>query len=416
MSIDNGAQRDGRETPLRVCFWTTTLQADVLTLARHLTEDPRFEVLVIADEVAAFLQEPIQRLRPLTAALIDKADPKVITKARAFRADITVVDNHFPPKALSPLLFVLWHGFGWKGPNDIKEFAAVHRDIKRLTKAPSTQPNPRFLWQCFGPTDLEHRHAVSGFARENLASLGAAFTDDLITPTVPREVARAHYPALAGCAQIVLVALTWHYGRALAHWGDDLELFKRLLDALAARGAGVILRMHDRRRFEPDYLAALEALVAAREGVIIKFKDEDRDSLLDLSASDVMVSNYSSILNYFYATQRPSIHVYPVASASEAFLWRTWKRGKVRIEAVPSADYVWKLPPEEHGGLLARDFEGLIQAIYQGLDDPGCSVEAAARFMTRHMAPVDGRTSARIATALRHFAAGRKDLIEGIGA
>lgn len=401
---------------LRVCFWTTTLQADVLTLARHLTDDPRFEVLVVAEDVAAFLKEPVQAVRPLTCALLDKDDPKVIAKARAFQADVTVVDNHFPPKKLSPLLFVLWHGFGWKGPNDVKEFANVHRSVKRLTGGSSMKPNPRFLWQCFGPTDLEHRHGVSGFARENLASLGSAFTDDLITPLISQAEARAHYPALQSSSKVVLVALTWHYGRAFAHWGEDLELFERLLDASAARGAGVILRMHDRRRFDPEYLAALKALVDDREGVIMKFKDEDRDSLLDLSVSDVMISNYSSILNYFYATKRPSVHVYPVSSASEAFLWRTWKRGKVRIKEVPSADYVWKLPPEENGGLLARDFEALIVALHRALDEPDCAAEIAARFMTRHMAPVDGQTSARIAEALLKFADGHKDQIEGIGA
>lgn len=393
--------------PMKVCFWTTTFQADVLALARWMCADDRFEPIVALESPTAFEKEPIQQLLPVSCPLLDRDAGDVLDRIRDFAPDVTVVDNHFPPKRLSEHLFVLWHGFGWKGPNDVKEFGAIHKAIRRLTGASSMKPNPRFLWQCFGDTDLEHRNGVSGFARENLASLGSAFTDELVAPRIDRADAKAHYPDLPEGRKVILVALTWHYGRAFAHWGDDIELFSRVLDHLRERGCCAIIRMHDRKRFEPEYLAALEDLVSGRDDAILKFKDRDRDSLLDMIVSDAMISNFSSILNYFYATGKPSIHVYPVAAGSEAFLWRTWKRGKVRTKKVPSADYVWKLPPEENGGLVARTFEDLLSAIDRAVDDPRCCEDTSRDFIDRHMAPVDGGTRERIGQAILDLARGQ---------
>ena len=389
--------------PLKVVFWTTTFQADVLALARHMCADERFDPLVVLEDKDAFLSEPIQQLLPVTCPMLDRDAADTLKRIKAFDPRVTIVDNHFPEKKLSPFLFVLWHGLGWKGPNDIKEFASVHKNIKKLTGASSMAPNKHFLWQCFGPTDLEHRHSVSGFARENLASLGSAFTDELLSPGLSRAQALQHYPDLPQDKKVALIALTWHYGKAFSHWGDDLAIFERVLDHLSSRGCSTILRMHDRKRFDPAYLRDLEALVARRDDAIIKFKDRDRDSMLDLVVSDLMVSNFSSILNYYYATGKPSIHVYPVGSASEAFLWRTWKRGKVRVTTVPTADYVWKLPPEENGGLMVRTLQELLDAFDLALSKPDCCVEASRTYIDRHMAPVDGHTCERICNRILEF-------------
>ena len=385
---------------VKVCFWTTTFQADVLALARYMCKDERFEPLVVVEDRAGFLLQPIQKLLPVSCQLLEKNAPDTIPRVRDFAPHVTIVDNQFPKKKLSPKLFVLWHGFGWKGPNDIREFSRIHKRIKRLSGASAMEPNENFIWQCFGPTDLEHRNAVSGFARENLRSLGAAFTDELLSGSISREQALQQYPELAGAKRVGLIALTWHYGRAFSHWGEDIALLKRLFDHMAERQCAPILRMHDRKRFEPAYLLELERLVANYPEAVIKFKDEARDSLLDLVASDFIISNFSSILNYYYATRKPSIHVYPVAAANEAFLWRRWRRGKVRVKKIPSADYVWKLPPEQNGGLLVRSFDEMLAAVDRALDDPHCCREASDTFIERHMAPVDGQSCERICRAV----------------
>ena len=388
---------------IRICVWATTFQADILTLTRFLIADERFEVLVAIEDPDLFRDEPIQKLLPIRCQLVDRAQKASIKIIKSFKPHLTIVDNHFPPSRLSPALFVLWHGFGWKGPNDRKEFAQVYKAIKKLTGAPADKPNEHFLWQCFGPTDLEHRHSVSGFARENLKNLGSAFTDDLLFPPISRDKACLYYPASFSSGPVVLLAFTWHYGRVFSHWGEDISLFKRLFEHLTNLGCSIILRMHDRHRFEPDYLKQLESLSQQFDNVLLKFKDVDRDSLLDMLISNVMVSNYSSILNYFYATGRPSIHVYPVKSANEAFLWRTFKRGKVRCKKIPSADYIWKLPPEENGGLMAKNFEELLETLEHATSNPECCKTRSREFIATHMAPVDGKTCDRIADVLQQF-------------
>jgi hypothetical protein len=387
-------------TKIRVCFWTTSFQADVWQLAHHLSSRDDFEIVVALENADAYRGGAMQTIRPLSCRLLERETRETASCLGDFAPDITIVDNHFPRRRLSKRLFVLWHGFGWKGPNDVKEFKTVHKSVKRLTGVSGMRPNTDFLWQCFGPTDVEHRHAVSGFARENLRSLGAAMTDGIVAPLFSREDALAFYPPGFSKRRIALLAFTWHYGTVFSHWGDELRLFRRLLDELDSMGFAVVLRMHDRRRYDPGYLGDLQRIVCERGHAIIKYSGESRDNLLDIAVADLMISNFSSILNYFYATGRPSLHVYPVGSADEAFLWRTWSRGRIKVKETPSADYVWKLPPEENGGLMARSFAELLEHLDLAARDPDCCVRSSKDFIARHMAPVDGNTCQRIAREL----------------
>jgi len=396
------AAREGEV--VRVLFWTTTFQADNLALVRHLCTRRDFRVVVVTENRAALDSEPVHILLPLPCEIWDRGDLLLEAKVRWFAPHVTVVDNHFPKRRYSTKLFVLWHGFGWKGPNDMAEFSEVHKAIRRLTGISGTEPNPYFRWQCFGPGDLDHRNKVSGFARENVVSLGSAFTDDLLNVKIPVSEMRKFYPENFAGKKIALVACTWHYGRMFAHWGDDVQILQEILELLKSLNFVMILRLHDRRRFEPAYLDQLERFAAANPEVYLKFKDVDRDNMLDILVSDIMISNFSSILNYFYATFRPSIHVYPVASAEESFLWRTWKGGKVRTTAVENAKYVWKFPPEDNGGLLVRSLAELKAALVQADGDPACCAEKSAEFIRNSMAPVDGKTCSRIAAELLSLA------------
>jgi len=402
LSLRSSAETE-KNSKIRVLFWNTTFQADNLTLARYLDNHSDFSVAVVLQDKANLVNEPVHKLLPLKCEIYDRDDPAVFSRIKKFDPVITIVDNHFPPKKLSPYLFVLWHGFGWKGPNDKIEFAQIHKSIKRLTGFSSFKPNPRFRWQCFGKTDLEHRNTVSGFARENLLDLGSAFTDDLVNSKFSREDIIKFYPDQFQNRKIALIACTWHYGRMFSHWGDDIEILTRLSDLFEERNFAVILRLHDKKRFDPSYLEALEKFASKHKNFLLKFKDSDKDNLLDICVSDIMISNFSSILNYFYATLKPSIHIYPVTSKQEAFLWRVWKKGTVQISEVPSADFVWKLPPEENGGLLAKSVDELVNAIITADKDTDCCKEKSIEFINRHMASVDGNTCKRIADALTDF-------------
>ncbi len=322
-----------------------------------------------------------------------------------FRPDVTILDNRVPLRASSPNGFVLWHGYGWKGPNDREEFKVLHGQLRNAWGDP-LEPNPNFRWQTFGPIDFEHRTKVSGFDPANCRQLGAASHDDLREP-FDRARAREYYPFDIVGRPTVLFAPTWHYGEVFAHWGRDADLFDRLLTRIGARGANVILRLHDSFRFTGAYRRYLDGLPGRFDNVMVKYKDRSPDNFLDIQVSDALITNYSSIANLFYATGRPTLHVYPVSDADETFMWRTYTVLGVREKEVASARFVWKQPPEEHGGLMARTFDELLEGVDQALDDPTCCRAVAEDFLARHMLGADGHNRERIWSALQELVADR---------
>jgi len=67
-------------------------------------------------------------------------------------------------------------------------------------------------------------------------------------------------------------------------------------------------------------------------------------------------------------------------------------------------DRLWKLPPEENGGILVRSLDELLEAISLVSGTPDICSQRSRDFLRKHMAPVDGRTCERIAHALRELA------------
>ncbi|HXI22067.1 MAG TPA: CDP-glycerol glycerophosphotransferase family protein, partial [Gemmatimonadales bacterium] len=273
-----------------------------------------------------------------------------------------------------------------------------------------TRPNPRFRWAAFGDWDRDYRVAHSGLAAENVVALGAPYSD-LLLPDSPavtgfrREDFRDAYPVDVAGRKNILLALTWHHGAALAQWGEDATLLGRLFDHAAERGANVLVRMHDRRRFDPEYLHTIARAAADRPTVWICFKDEHPDSLVDLLLSDVMVSNYSSLLNAFYYTGRPTVHLDPHRPGQEGYVYRRWKRGRLREERAREAERIWKLDPGSIGGFRASSFEQALEQIDRALADPGCCAAPARAFTDRYITAVDGHTSARVAGFLEEWLA-----------
>ena len=165
---------------------------------------------------------------------------------------------------------------------------------------------------------------------------------------------------------------------------------------ISAHNANVILRLHDSFRFEKAYLRQLQELGSRHPNVMLKFKDKSPDNYLDMQVSDILISNFSSIANLFYATGRPSIHVYPVRDADEAFTWRRLSFTGVKKSEVEKARFIWKLAPEENGGLLARSFTELKEQIDQAFDDPACCEVASRDFLDKYMLGADGKSCERI--------------------
>jgi len=386
----------------KILVWATTFGADLWSLTRWLAGRDDVDVRVVLENPAGFRREGIASLFPLAVPLVRRGPVENLMGIPGFRPDITVLDNRVPLRGASDKGFVLWHGFGWKGPNDRDEFRVLHAQLRRAWGEPLAA-NPNFRWSCFGPWDFEHRTEVSGFHPSNCRIVGAASHDDLRVP-FEKGRAQAFYPFDIVRRKTVLFAPTWHYGEVFAHWGKDAELFERVLGHLGRRGVNVILRLHDSYRFEPAYRAFLGDLARRHPHVLLKFKDQHPDNFLDLQVADTLITNYSSIANLYYATRRPTLHIYPVANADESFTWRTYTLLGVQKRQVKNARFVWKLPPEDHGGLLAHDFETLMRQLDQALDEPDCCTAIAQSFLDRHMLGADGRNCERIYAALTELA------------
>lgn len=381
---------------MNVLFWPTTYGADLWSLTRYLSENTDARIRVVMDEPESFLAQGVARLFPLRAGFESRRSYR--GTAGAFDPDVTIMDNRPPLRRTSPKALMLWHGFGWKGPNDEKELRWLHSGLRR-TWGDAQKPNPDFRWQCFGPWDFEHRTRVSGFHPDNCLILGAASHDDLRKP-FDRRLAQPYYPFDIVNRKTVLLAPTWHYGELFAHWGSDADLLEQLMNHFARRGANVILRLHDSYRISGSYRRFLRELSGRHAHVMLKFKDHDPDNYLDMQVSDMLLTNFSSIANLFYATGRPSIHIYPVRDADEEFMWRRYTVAGVMKRKVSSARYIWKLPPEEHGGLLAMDFDELLVAIDQAFDDPACCEAPSRAFLEKYMLGADGHVCERSWQAL----------------
>lgn len=389
---------------MRILVWATTFGADLWSFTKYLDQRPDTEVKVVMNRPGTFMKQGVARLFPLQAEFIRRRSYHHVLGAPLFRPDVTIMDNRTPLLRTSPKAMMLWHGFGWKGPNDEKELWWLHSSLRR-TWGDVRRPNDRFRWQCFGPWDFEHRTQVSNIHPDNCRILGAASHDDLREP-LDRRLAQPFYPFDVVNRKTVLIAPTWHYGEVFAHWGSDADLFERLLTRLDAHDVNVILRLHDSYRFDKDYRAFLDALAARHDHVQLKYKDEAPDNYLDLQVADVLITNYSSIANLFYATLRPTIHVYPVRSADEEFMWRQYTIAGMRTKTIDRAHYIWKMPPEENGGLLARSFDTLLDQVDQALEDPACCREQAQTFLDEHMLGADGKNCERTWNVLQELVEG----------
>ncbi len=390
---------------MKVLIWATSFGSDLWSLTRYLDQRPDVTVKVVMNDPDTYYREPVSKLFPLQAELIRRGRIQDLLGVPFFRPDVTIMDNRVPARATSPKGLMLWHGFGWKGPNDEEEFAFLHGALKRAW-GDAKKPNPNFRWQCFGPWDMQHRSKISGFHPSNCRQLGAVSHDDLRVP-LDKGRLQPFYPFDIVRRKTVLIAPTWHYGEVFAHWGSDADLFERLIAHLERREVNVILRLHDSFRFDRGYVKFLNDLAHRHPNVLLKFKDKAPDNFLDMQVSDLLLTNFSSIANLYYATLRPTIHVYPVKSADEEFQWRTLSFVGVRKKTIDSVRYIWKLPPETNGGLLSRSFDEVLMHVDQSIDEPRCCEAKARAFLDEHMLGADGRNGERVWNTLLELVEGR---------
>ncbi len=379
---------------MNILVWATTFGADLWSFTKYASERPNVKVKVVLDNPEAFMKQGVADLFPLDVDFITRRAHHYVFGVPFFKPDVTIMDNRTPLRKTSPCALMLWHGFGWKGPNDEKELWWLHKSLKRLW-GDVRVPNSDFRWQCFGPWDLEHRSEISRIHKDNCRVLGAASHDDLRVP-LDRSLAQPYYPFDIVNRKTILIAPTWHYGEIFAHWGTDAVLLERLIAHIETRDANVILRLHDSYRFEKTYRVFLDHLIGRHPYLILKYKDQDPDNSLDLQVADVLITNFSSIANLFYATGRPTIHIYPVRNANEEIDWRHYTVAGIRTKKVERAHHIWKLPPVDNGGLLSYSFDEVIEHVDEALENPECCRELSETFLKKHMLGADGNNCERI--------------------
>ncbi len=386
---------------MKILIYATTFGADLLSFTKYLSEKTDTTVKVLLNDVEKFKKEGIAGFWNIDVDLQTSNKINLIRGIKGFDPDLTIMDNNIPLRKTSPKALILWHGYGWKGPNDEEEFKWIHRNIG-LTWGDMKTPNPDIKWQCFGPIDFDHRTKVSGFHPDNCLILGSA-SHDYLQKDVPKELLDPYYPFDVVNQKTVLIAPTWHYGEIFSHWGDDDTLFNKMLTEFNKRNVNVILRLHDSFRFEHHYLEFLQNLETKYNNVLLKYKDHHPDNFLDLQVADVLVTNFSSIANLFYATKRPTVHIYPVKSKDESFMWLNKTLFGIRKKKVDSVKFIWKYPPEDNGGMLARDFDTMMDQIITGLENPDCCEEIAQEYLDKHMLSADGKNCERIWKAINEL-------------
>jgi CDP-glycerol glycerophosphotransferase (TagB/SpsB family) len=140
------------------------------------------------------------------------------------------------------------------------------------------------------------------------------------------------------------------------------------------------------------------------EHVQVKFKSDDPDSLVDLLVSDVLISNYSSLLNAFYYTRRPTVHIDPIDASAGEYVHRFLRGGKLRTARVrEDPGQQWKLSPNEIGGLRASNFGELLAAVEQALADEHCCEQKSENFCRHYVKNADGQTCQRFRQLLENW-------------
>jgi hypothetical protein len=397
---------------MRVLVWATTLQADILALAQHLDQRPDTELLVATEGLEAWLNEPMARVRPFRAPMLDRRAPDTPANAMAFRADVVVCDNHFPEFPAAPRLCFLWHGLGWKA-KDAKDLEVNVGHIERLTGASPRNPNPCFLAQCYHDRDRDWRVERWGFAPGNCEVTGSCFSDLILAPPYTRAELAPSYRIDVVRRPTLVLNLGWHYGRIFpGSWqprlfgrspmAADLAFVRSLFERARARGANVLFCLHDRWRYEPAYLEALGREAARFPEVELKHKDERPDNLADLLVADAWVSNLSSFVTFFYHLGKPSVHLCPRPGAEVRYS-RVTRFGLRARRADRETE--WMNQPEDNGGLTACDAEEAEARIEQALTEPDCCRVRARDWLARHVARSDGQASRRLGDAIARLSA-----------
>jgi len=103
---------------MKILIYATTFGADLLSFVKYISDHKKAEVKVLMSGVDQFRKEGISDFWDIDAELYESNKINMIRGIKGFSPDITIMDNNIPLRKMSPKALILWHGYGWKGPND----------------------------------------------------------------------------------------------------------------------------------------------------------------------------------------------------------------------------------------------------------------------------------------------------------
>jgi len=400
---------------MRVLIWATTLQADILSLVYYLSSCSHLQLLVVAEQTAGFWNEPICRFRPVNAVLYDRTNPDIESTVRKFAPDVVIADNHIPTFLRQVKLCTMWHGLGWKarGKTDLEMF---YKSVMRLTGQDPRHFTDNFRAQCYGGPDRSWRIEQWDLTADACRTIGMTYTDLLLDLPYDKDALQPYYNIDIVRKKVVLLSISWHYGRMQSHnlascrffIGDsrmtaDLNSLVELLATIREAGMNCLLCLHDKKRYESRYLTRLLAVTRPFDNLQIKFKSEHQDNLADLVAADIMVSNLSSFITFFYFLGKPSIHLRPATDHLSTLRYAQLIRGKVSFRKPELGEPIWMNDPDDNGGFTAHNVAEIKDCLSIAMADPTCCLDRSRRWIDRHVHQPDGQTARRFCDMLFEF-------------
>ncbi|HNW82924.1 MAG TPA: hypothetical protein PKG52_08550 [bacterium] len=401
---------------MNILIWATTLQADILSLAFYIDSSDA-NLTIVTENPENFRKEPVFRFKPLKAPILDMKHPDIERTVASFKPDVVVADNHMPVFLKKIKFCTMWHGLGWKarGKSDINQF---YKNIESITGNNPRKPSKNFMAQCYGIPDRDWRIEQWKLHPGSCKITGMAFSDLLLNPPYTKKDLQQYYSIDILNKKVVLLSVSWHYGRIISEnqnkgllsWKNgiatDMEFLDTVLGTIHSKGANCIFCLHDRKRYEPQYLEAIQDIVRMYPNVMVKHKSDHPDNLSDLIVSDIMVSNLSSFITYFYFRGLPSVHIIPSDRSNEKLRLAQIKRGRVSYRTLSGNEQIYMNDPEDNGGITAWNLQGVADGIIHGLENPDCCREKSRSWIDRHIYKPDGSSAMRFFEVLQEFGGG----------
>lgn len=384
-------KRKGR---VGICVWATVLQTDILCLTHALDSCDEVDLLVVTPYVKIFLNQPIQKVKPLRCRILDRRRWFTLFKVRLFRPHLVIIDDLLPAYPLGAKILYLWHGLGMWKVKPRGEIAGFTHKVERYV-GDVTQPNDRFRAQGYGEITSRWWSREWGFAPENCKNMGMAYSDWIMSPPYSKSFARKCIGIPENNKPTVLLSLTWHYGSKFGLWGELTEIATQVLNIVDRYEGNLIFCLHDRNNFERSIVDKIYSFANRHTNIFLRPRNLYLDNLPEILAADIMISNYSSFLGYFYITGKPTIHLNPLNGDGSNPEIVSYYTGQMEMHRVNEKD-VWLNSFENHGGIVVRNYAELTEGVEKALRNPDCCKEASNRFLKEQVIGLNGNTSKRM--------------------